>query len=210
MTRFLAFTLLLALLPSKPSDESREAIQAAVERQVSEYPESTLKDIYKSFFQDEFGPGHLVDGGEESLASARAYLEEECREAASEDNLCAEIETVGWKGRFYRVNLSLVNDGKVPFDVFYDAFIESAGAYALPDVKEWSKEWKAILSIIRKMKLDLPSYSSDRKEINAMLSSGKYALHHSRAYVNAYHPHYRLIEKNIFEKRILPYLDDVR
>jgi hypothetical protein len=46
-----------------------ERICAAVERQLSAYSESTLQDLYKNFFQDYFGPGHLLD----DTLSAGAY-----------------------------------------------------------------------------------------------------------------------------------------
>ena len=35
-------------------------IRAAVENQLKAYPKSTLQDLYKNFFQDYFGPGHIV------------------------------------------------------------------------------------------------------------------------------------------------------
>ena len=31
-------------------------IKKSVERQLNDYPKSTLQDLYKSFFQDRFGP----------------------------------------------------------------------------------------------------------------------------------------------------------
>lgn len=40
-----------------------------------------------------------------------------------------------------------------------------------------------------------------------ILDQGKYASHHSIAYNEAYHPHYRLIEKTIFEKELLPLIE---
>ena len=32
-------------------------------------------------------------------------------------------------------------------------------------------------------------------------------VHHSDLYENTYHPHYRIIEKNAFEKFIKPFVD---
>lgn len=39
---------------------TEDLIRAAVERQITMYPNSTLRDIYKNFFQDRFGPGHIM------------------------------------------------------------------------------------------------------------------------------------------------------
>ena len=50
----------------------------------------------------------------------------------------------------------------------------------------------------------LPDFEADSEAIRALLKEGQYASHHSRQYENAYHPHYRLIEKGIFEKELLP------
>ena len=43
------------------------AVHSAIERQLATYPESTLQDIYKSFYQEHFGPGHIIS----DTASAR-------------------------------------------------------------------------------------------------------------------------------------------
>jgi hypothetical protein len=52
----------------------------------------------------------------------------------------------------------------------------------------------------------LPNYEEDARAIEALLAQGYYAVHHSKAYNLHYQPHYRLIEKKIFEKEILPLL----
>lgn len=41
----------------------------------------------------------------------------------------------------------------------------------------------------------------------AILNQGQFASHHSAAFNEAYHPHYRLIEKTIFEIELLPLLE---
>ena len=52
------------------------SIRASIERQMATYPQSTLQDIYKSFYQDRFGPGHMIS----DTASARNYLMRELSE----------------------------------------------------------------------------------------------------------------------------------
>ena len=37
-----------------------------------------------------------------------------------------------------------------------------------------------------------------------LLSAGKYAISHSPEYREAYHPHYRLVERGIFERELKP------
>jgi len=38
------------------------------------------------------------------------------------------------------------------------------------------------------------------------LSEGKYVVHHSRKFNQHYHPHYRIIRRDLFEEKILPKL----
>lgn len=183
-----------------------ESVRHAVERQMDRYPSSTLKDIYKSFFQDAFGPGHLIGDDAEAAVSSRSYLMGECRIASVEPDDCEVYEQTGWHGRFYRVSLSVINDGKVPFDVFFDAFMESARMFSLPDIGSWRQEWNAVQKVIDDMDLNLEGYEADRDAINSLLEEGQYVSHHSDVYEKTYHPHYRLIEKSVFESRILPLL----
>ena len=37
-----------------------DPVKAAIDRQLLDYPESHVQDIYKSFCQDNLGPGHLI------------------------------------------------------------------------------------------------------------------------------------------------------
>ena len=60
------------------------------------------------------------------------------------------------------------------------------------------------------MKLDMPNYQEDKQFIDSVLSAGKYAISHSPDYREAYHPHYRIVERNIFEKEIKNLLDELK
>ena len=206
--RFLFCFLFFAQVSIQGFAQDRAAIRESVEYQIRTYPESTLKDLYKNFFQDAFGPGHLMGNGDDARSSALSYLQEECSIARNDDNLCPKYELTGWQGRFYRVNLSVINDGTVPMDVFFDAFMDSATAFSLPEIGDWKKEWNIILSEIRKEAPVMPGFRKDKRNIARLLAGGQYASHHSEKYDSAYHPHYRLIEKHIFETRLLPLIQN--
>lgn len=182
------------------------AVSRAIDYQTGTYPASTLKDLYKSFFQDAFGPGHLMGDDMSAVSNAIDYLRDECQIAREETSLCPEYEDTGATGRFVRVNLSVITSGKVPFDVFADAFIRSAKSFRLPDIDDWKHRWAEIEGIIHRKGLSLKDMNKDAADIHSLLESGRYAAHHSRAYEQAYHPHYRLIEHSIFEAEILPLL----
>lgn len=175
-------------------------VHTAVERMMTDYPASTLQDIYKSFFQDRFGPGHIVA----DTAQAAAYLR---RELESVDNLDVKLyEPTGEHCNYYRVALAAIANGKVPFDTYLSCFLRSVCEVEAVDVEEWATEWALKEKVIASMDLGLPGYAEDAAAIEEMLSTGHYAVHHSKQYNGHYAPHYRIIAKDIFEAEILPLL----
>lgn len=177
---------------------SVDKIKEAVERQLRDYPKSTLQDLYKSFFQDRFGPGHLVN----DTASAGRYLRYELNNAeSSHENY---YEPTGCDTNYYRVNLSVLKKNKVTYHQFFDAFLRSVKNVNLDDISEWKDEWAFIESVIISMNLNLENFDDDLEMIHSILEQGEYAVHHSEIYNSEYHPHYRIIEKKIFEEEILP------
>lgn len=40
--------------------QNEDHIKKAVLGELKHYPETQLRDIYKNFFQDAYGPGHLI------------------------------------------------------------------------------------------------------------------------------------------------------
>ena len=178
-----------------------DAVRVAVERMMADYPHSTLQDIYKSFFQDNFGPGHAVPDS----ARAAAWLHSELEKV---DRLDVPLyEPTGYKGNYYRVSLAAIASGKVQADALLSAFLRSVRAVQPSKVAAWVNEWELIESIIAAMEFSLPNYEADAKAIAAMLAGGHYAVHHSRLYNEHYAPHYRIIAKDIFEAEILPLIE---
>ncbi len=70
LTLFLLFCLCLSATEKK---DFEKAVRDAVCRQMQTYPKSTLKDLYKNFFQDKFGPGHIIS----DTTAAGDYLRRE-------------------------------------------------------------------------------------------------------------------------------------
>ena len=209
MKRLIYIILVLACAACGTKTESksdRELIGEAIAIQMKDYPQSTLKDVYKNFFQDAFGPGHLMSDAVDAQERMTNYLRNECESAKTDVDPSPYYVKSGWHGRFYRVNLSVINEGKVPFDVFLSAFMESARNFVLPEIEDWSKEWAVIEEVFKERGYEVPGFSEDSTAISNLLKSGEYASHHSEQYEKAYHPHYRLIEKSIFEDKILPLL----
>jgi hypothetical protein len=53
----------------------------------------------------------------------------------------------------------------------------------------------------------MENVAEDRAEIEALIQGGDYVMHHSQRFNDYYQPHYRIIERNIFETEILPLLN---
>lgn len=201
-TRYILLTVAaMTIFACNKANPTHEKIRQSVERQLELYPESTLRDLYKNFFQDRFGPGHIIADN----SAADRYLRYELNTAEGFEGL--DYEPTGYEGRFYRVNLGVIADGRVPYDKYFDAFIRSVNGITPISIEEWSKEWHEIDSVIMTMGLQLEDFSADRAEIKALIEGGDYVMHHSQRFNDHYQPHYRIIERTIFENEILPLLN---
>lgn len=198
---FLSFGLQFCNLKAQTLDS--DSVKNAIEEQLESYPNSTLCDIYKSFFQDFYGPGHLIADS----VSAIRYMEKEIEQ--SHLSLCKPYEKVGTGKNFYRINLSLVKEGEISVSALFDALQRSIALTPQPDISEWKKEWEAIEETAVLFKNQIAGdYEADKRFIDKMLSEGDYIMRHSKTYNTNYHPHYRLIHRTIFEQEILPLINN--
>lgn len=167
----------------------KQRISRSVSALLEKYPAATLQDIYKSFFQDEFGPGHLL----EDTAAARKYLAYEMANMTSRGNYTAEPCGAGLN--FYRVPLDLVKDEKISFNEYLTAFLESGSSFRIPETGEWKAKWGMIVLEIESMNLEIKNFESDKKNLSKMLDEGETTVHHSESYSLAYDPHYRIMSR---------------
>lgn len=180
----------------------QERVEKAAKWQMENYPKSRLLDLYKNFFQDKFGPGHIVS----DTASAGAYIRRELTVVKGKSQV-DYVETTGWEGKFVRVDMALLKDRIVSYPAFFDAFIKSTGEAEFPGIEQWSAEWKRIESIVLQLYPQIPNASEDSASIDKLLGSGNYAIHHSEEYSKAYDPHYRLISRKIYENSLKPLIE---
>ena len=174
------------------------AVRSAIERQLVTYPESTLQDIYKSFYQEHFGPGHIIS----DTASARHYLMRELSEVGTTQS--PYYEPTGSQGDYIRVYLSAVADSLITAEQLLDALIRSANSRQEPTVS-WLEKWEAIVSIIQANKMEIEGFETDLPLLNEAARNNQ-AVHHSQPFNEAYHPHYRIVERSIFEIELKPSL----
>lgn len=191
--------ILLSIIMIVSISGSAQDIAGFVSRQMETYPQSRLLDIYKSCFQDYMGAEHLVTDRQQ----VKAYLDEELNSTTLEDLLPWLYEPCGAEGNYVRVSIRTVKEGIISADLLLYAFIRSANPGNRPSVESWRDRWHEILEVIDTMNLNYPNYTVDKLFIDSILSVGKYAISHSPEYREAYHPHYRIVERNIFDREIL-------
>lgn len=179
---------------------SAQDIQTFVQKQMETYPKSRLLDIYKSCFQDYMGAEHLVSDRQR----VKAYLDEELQSTSLDSLMTWLYEPCGVDGRYVRVSIRAIKEGLIKEDMLLDAFIRSANTSERRSIESWRDRWHVIIGTIEQMQLQLPNYDKDKQFIESILSAGKYAISHSPEYREAYHPHYRIVEKGIFEREIKP------
>ncbi len=170
--------------PDTPGFATR--IQKAVAVHLKRYPQLQLRDLYKSFFQDNFGPGHLLASPEGAIRALEAELE------AIESHGDYTLEVCGIGAQFCRLPLDLVLDEKVPKDAYIDCFLQSGSAFKLPSVSQLNHWWQAMVPLITSIAPSLKNFASDVTYIDHLLANGAYEVHHSDTYRNRYRPHYRI------------------
>ena len=195
----LSIALIMSIVISaQESGEDQFSIEGFVNRQMQNYPKSRLLDIYKSCFQDYMGAEHLLSDRQR----VKAYLDEELNTTSLDDLMPWYYEPCGIDSSYYRISIKAIKEGFITEDQLLDAFIRSANSETRPSVESWSNRWHMIIGTIDRMKLDMPNCQEDKQLIDSVLSVGKYAISHSPDYREVYHPHYRIVERSIFEKEI--------
>ena len=178
-------------------------IDGFVNKQLQTYPHLRLLDLYKSCFQDYMGAEHLVSDRQR----VKAYLDEELNTTSIDDLMPWNYEPCGIDSNYYRVSIRTIKESVISEDLLLDAFIRSANSKKRPTVESWRDRWNVIIGTIDQMQLGLPYYHQDKAFIDSILSIGRYAISHSPEYREAYHPHYRIVERGIFERELKPLIE---
>jgi len=193
LTMIRKYTVLALLVSLASCSNEKLLIKQYVAKELTNYPESRLTDLYKNYFQDAFGPGHLIP----DTLSAAAYLDWELSQIDYQDTV--RFQELGIHHDFIRINLNLVRKGIIPRSVMLQAMVISSPLARKPDLISWIKEWRKTASAIRKIKPDLPGFDEDSLKIEQMLDKGEVTMHHSANFSAQYHPHYRIIHRSVFE-----------
>ena len=168
--------------------------EKAVDYLIEKYPKAQLADIYKSFYQDNFGPGHILG---DSVGAWR-YFMSELQDTTEWEG--PNYEFTGEGKNFVRVNMDLVRKGILPAPEYFQAFKNSLGRISPPSDEYWISQWNEVDSIIKTKKHKFPNEENDRKIILEKLASRNFPIHHSDNFNENYKFHYRIISLPEFEK----------
>jgi len=193
--------ILLLLLIIKIESKLEMDLSILLE-QIENHPNQTLQDVYKSCYQDEYGPGHLISNESSAINS----LLQEINTIEKDYAPITLFERTGINGNYLRVDLTLVRDGIIPFFVLFRALTISATIGGQKSDENWSTIWSEIVEEIKIQGLKFEHFEEDLANLDTISKSEDKVVHHSEMYENVYHPHYRIIEKNAFEKFIKPFI----
>jgi len=183
----LVIVLLISSCIRNAHDSKHTEIKETIVEIMEAYPSSTLIDLYKAFYQDHFGPGHLLA----DTAAAWNYFIYELQEMKSYGRYTAE--PCGMGVNFVRVPMDIVKDSLIDEETYFMAFLQSSGSFTSPDIDKWRHDWDGLALYIEEMNLDLPDFEEDKNFLKTMLEGGETMVHHSEIYRLAYHPHYRIM-----------------
>ncbi len=166
------------------------------------YPQAHLQDIYKSCFQDVYGPGHLI----QDSASYAQYILDEISLMDPANRTFPDYEYTGIEGNFVRVNLRVVQDGRIDLGRFVSLSMQSAQLQHPMPAYEWKGTWERIAVKASHVTPRPKNYTAEAAALHTHVNNGGKAVHHSLRFNQCYAPHYRLIRRDLFEKELLPLL----
>jgi hypothetical protein len=186
--------LLLALLScsdSKEQDSDPLLTFALSFRQ--DYPYSQAQDLYKSLYQDSFGPGHIIASWE----YARSGLEREIAQLKEYED-ARLTEPCGPSGHMLRLNLRPAVRAGISTDTII-ALMKRTMERLQPDTAAFLRMWDKARSLAAQGQF--PWSSPEMESFDETLSpSGLDVIHHSREYAANYHPAYRVILAEVFRE----------
>lgn len=197
MKRNFVVLLLLLFCVTMTAQMSEAEVVSAIKQMQERYPRITLCDIYKSFFQDNFGPGHII----ESKEKAENYLMQELERT---EDFSVKFEPTGAKGNFVRVDVFYIKSGMIDKDVYLKALMNSVVVTDSMTIKQWLMDWEYMQKVIENSGLKIENYDEDKEFIRQRIENGIYEMNHSRLFNELYHPHYRIICRDIWENEIKP------
>lgn len=165
---------------------NKDVIYSLLKEHYKKYPLMQIQDLVKLLYQMEFGPGHMIEWEEKSLANLISEWNEVNKER-SDSVSCIQTEEIG--NGLVRVFLTSIEESMLP--VLNKVFVDTANHFK-GNIEDFQKN----LQILREF---CEGYYSD-EERNTYLEDyrkeGYPAKGHSPTYRKTYAPSYRVILKS--------------
>lgn len=100
-------------------------------------------DLYKNYFQDAYGPYHLIS----DTTHAVIYVNKALNNLSNKDTLM--LQSLGVNHDYYRINLWLVKEGTILRNVLLEAMVNNVPLGRKLDIQSSRKEWDEVLQIIK-------------------------------------------------------------
>lgn len=162
------------------------------------YPLMETSDTLKLVFQSVFGPRHF--SSVPTLEDIITGIEEEMQLQETDDARTSVCENLG--GDFVRVSLRSLSLGLWTITEMAQAFFASFALSPPMDkatLKIWNDRVNLFLTMDGEGLISRPDSEIDAA-IEDLSRHGVRPTHHSEAYRQAYHPHYRVIHRQFIEK----------
>jgi len=174
------------------ADDMYAQVRSLVQTHCRERPAMELQDVYKLLYQAYLGIGHLLTSQEEALASLQQELARTPSSTKAEplwENI-SPVDAVG------RVNLRPFKEQSLDTE----ALSRGLWTFALNppgNAHQLAQSWGVVGRLIQEG--ELPFGFEDCQRFTSRIQQEDYpAVHHSRAYANAYQPAYRVLSTELF------------
>jgi hypothetical protein len=175
------------------ADDNAGELLAFIQEFHSRYPRSQIQDLYKTLYQDAFGPGHIITSWER----VKTGIEHEIEQMTESDD-GGLTERCGPSGRMLRINLrSALSQGYEVEDIVI--MMRESVDRLQPDTLAFLKQWDEARKLGEAGVL--PWTPSEIEALDATLGpSGLQVMHHSEIYVKNYAPAYRIVLTDVFNE----------
>ena len=159
-------------------------------RHAARYPRLELADAYKLLHQATFGSEHAVPDAE----AARRWYEREVRQLGTGPEEPV-LDPVSADGRIVRVNLRPYLAQGGDSGKLVEAFVATANRRrGSPD--QFRSAWSCVTFLAGASELPFKRPAAE-DFLRQRAAEGFPAMHHSAAYVAAYHPAYRVVDREL-------------
>lgn len=158
-----------------------EQAELLIKQEFRLFPEATMADLYKLFYQACLGTKH----GEGKRANFEKALFREMKQMSAESIIYPSY-SINYIYPIARISLYAVFNEEIEFEKLVENFFLLRHLDLLMNIDEWQTEWKELEQLILQLK---PEIAQDLTQ--DCLTSGA-VPHHSEIYTKEYNPHYRI------------------